>query len=704
MILNSQRTRSCARQALLSIVLLPLVGQASASADADTATELPRVDVVEKVRDALAIELDAMAAPVAGPSTGELLRRVPGGALNNNGPLSGTVQYRGMFGDRVAVRVNGLPIASGGPGGMDPPLHYAPMPLLDAVALRRGIAPVSDGPESMGGHVDARLLTSEFTEQPEFAFQGRLNASVQSVNDGVGAGLLAGVANDRQRGHVLAAYENGDDSRFDGGRIQPTEYQRSAYGLGAGARLGEQTWSVDYLRNETRSAGTPALPMDILFFNSDFLRAGHSGRWGRLIFESKVYATEVDHEMTNFHLRQPPPDPTRFRNSLADSEAFGFSVDARMALADGLLRWGIDGHRSLHNTRVGNPNNPAFFVDSFNDVRRQRHGLFGEWRQSLAPGWQYETGLRFTQVRYDAGLVDGLPAQVGPGGPRVLRDRFNRADRSAVENTYDIVAALAYQSSERLRLDIGFGRKTRAPSYQERYLWIPLESTGGLADRRNYVGDLNLDSEVSHQIEAGADWQSPGLRIAPRVFYRRVDDYIQGVPVVDPVVIAVSNANGDPTPLRFANVDAELFGIDSDFSWVLAERWRLHGTISYVRGKRRDIDDNLYRISPLNGHIALTHARDAWTATLETAASARQSKVSATNFETTSAGYGIVNLYGTLRLASSVQLMAGLNNLFDNDYSDHLNGYNRVRGADVPFGDRLLGLGRNAFVRAAFAW
>jgi iron complex outermembrane receptor protein len=689
---------------LLSVLLPASLGQAWAGADADSATALPRIDVIETTRDALAIELDAMTAPVAGPSTGELLRRAPGGALNNNGPLSGTAQYRGMFGDRVAVKVNGLPIASGGPGGMDPPLHYAPIPLLDAVVLRRGIAPVSDGPESMGGHVDAHLLTSQFTDGPEFAFQGRLNASAQTVNDGIGAGLLAGVANDRKRAHVLAAYENGDDSRFDGGRVQPTEYQRSAYGLGAGTRSGDQAWSVDYLRNQTRSAGTPALPMDILFFDSDFLRVGHSGQWGRLMLESKVYATEVDHEMTNFHLRQPPPDPTLFRNSLADSEAFGFSADARMALAAGLLRWGIDGHRSLHNTRVRNPNAPAFFVDSFNDVRRQRHGLFGEWRRSLASDWQYETGLRFTQVRYDAGLVDGLPAQAAPGGPRVLRERFNNADRSAVENNIDAVASLAHQFSERLRLDIGLGRKTRAPSYQERYLWIPLEATGGLADRRNYIGDLNLDSEVSHQIEAGADWQSQRLRIAPRLFYRRVDDYIQGVPVVDPVAIAVSTANGDPTPLRFANVDAELYGFDSDFSWALAERWRLHGVISYVRGKRRDIDDNLYRIAPLNGHIALTHARDAWTATLETAASARQSKVSATNFETASAGYGIVNLYGTARLASGVQLMAGVNNLFDNDYSDHLNGYNRVRGADVPFGDRLPGLGRNGFVRVAFEW
>jgi iron complex outermembrane receptor protein len=47
---------------------------------------------------------------------------------------------------------------------------------------------------------------------------------------------------------------------------------------------------------------------------------------------------------------------------------------------------------------------------------------------------------------------------------------------------------------------------------------------------------------------------------------------------------------------------------------------------------------------------------------------------------------------------------AGVNNLFDTRYSDHLNGYNRVRDSDVALGERLPGPGRSLFARVHYSW
>lgn len=668
------------------------------------ATRLAPVEVTEHEESTALVELAPDRTPVAGASTGELLRRLPGGAINSNGPLSGTVQYRGMYGDRVAVRVNGLPISSGGPGGMDPPLHYAPMPLLDHIELRRGIAPVSDGSEVFGGHVDAKLISSSFTDSREFQSQGRLNLSGQTANDGYGVGTVLGLANDRHRLHVLAAREDADDAESALGNIHPTEYERNAYGVGYGFRHEGHEFALDYLRNETDNAGTPALPMDIKLFDTDIVSGHYRGQLGALELRGQAYFTQVDHVMSNFHLRQPPPTAAAFRTALAESQGAGFAFDGGRALASGFLRIGVDGHWAEHDTDIVNPNAAAFFVQNYNDVRRQRQSLFGEWRATLAPQWSYESGLRYTRVQAQSGLVDASPAQAGPGGPRVLRDRFNSSDRDVVDHNVDAVVKLIHQASDDLQVELGLASKTRAPSYQERFLWLPLESTGGLADRHNYVGNINLDPETSYEVELGLDWQGNKVRIAPRAFYKRVNDYIQGVPVVDPVVIAVSTANGDPNPLQFANVDAEFFGIDSDFEVELAQRWRLDGTLSYVRGKRRDIDDNLYRIAPLNGRVTLSYEREHWSAHAETQASVRQGKVSASNQETATGGYGVFNLYGDYRFASGLSLSAGVSNLFDHAARDHLNGYNRVRDSDVPFGERLPGVGRNVFVRANYRW
>lgn len=48
---------------------------------------------------------------------------------------------------------------------------------------------------------------------------------------------------------------------------------------------------------------------------------------------------------------------------------------------------------------------------------------------------------------------------------------------------------------------------------------------------------------------------------------------------------------------------------------------------------------------------------------------------------------------------------AGVNNVFDRGYDNHLGGYNRVNNnSDIAQGDRLPGLGRSAFVSMNYTW
>jgi len=165
------------------------------------------------------------------------------------------------------------------------------------------------------------------------------------------------------------------------------------------------------------------------------------------------------------------------------------------------------------------------------------------------------------------------------------------------------------------------------------------------------------------------------------------------------MVEMVSSMNGDTSPLRFANVDARLYGVDVDFGARLVGPLRADGVISYVRGERRDIDDNLYRIAPPRMNIGLTWEGDAWSATFESVLAAKQDKVSATNSEAVTDGFAVFNLFGDLTIADGVALSAGVENLFDERYEEHLAGYNRVMGSDVALGARLPGSGRGAFVR-----
>ena len=142
----------------------------------------------------------------------------------------------------------------------------------------------------------------------------------------------------------------------------------------------------------------------------------------------------------------------------------------------------------------------------------------------------------------------------------------------------------------------------------------------------------------------------------------------------------VASMNGDPTPLRFANVDARLYGIDIDAGLDLAGPWRIDAVASYVRGERRDIDDNLYRIAPPSLTMGLTYEQPAWSATMETQAVARQDKVSLTNSEAKTAGYVLLNIFGAWTIRDGVRLSAGIENLLDHKYEEHHYGYNLIHG------------------------
>ena len=103
--------------------------------------------------------------------TAVALKDMPGANVNSNGLITGIAQYRGMYGDRVAVTIDNHAIVTGGPNAMDAPLSYVSPMITEALVVDRGIASVSSAPESIGGHMSARLARGSFGDQ-DFALSG----------------------------------------------------------------------------------------------------------------------------------------------------------------------------------------------------------------------------------------------------------------------------------------------------------------------------------------------------------------------------------------------------------------------------------------------------------------------------------------------------------------------------------------------------
>jgi len=681
---------------LLPLLLLAAYSQ-QASAEHVT---LPALSVQTQAAEAVPFALSA--SPTATADTGDLVKRLAGANVNSNGPITSIAQYRGLFADRVNVLIDGVRLHQAGPNRMDAPLNYLPASRLQSVSVYRGIAPVSTGIETIGGTITAESVNLGFGTSDEFEFKGKANSGYASNGNARQLGITTGLRNQKHRFQVTGSFDRGNDADFDGGEITPSEFERDTFGLNYGLQQSNTTIELDAQHHDTGNTGTPALPMDIIFARGETykIKATQSLANGATL-SGRLSHQDVDHEMNNFRYRPTPM--MRQRTNLTDVEASGYKLNYQQD------NWtfGIDGDVAEHNSTISNPNNAMFFVNNFNEIERDRHSVFVEWKGDIATDWQLQSGIRATRVNMDAGEVGTSMTMMGGMmgmNTTVLRDNFNNADRDQSENLVDLAAVFTYTVNDEVDLEFGLARKQRAPSYQERYLWLPLQATSGLADGRSYIGNIELDPETAYQLELGLDWHTAKAGIAPRVFYHHINDYIQGTATTNMAATMIANMMSGAAPLQFNNVDAKLYGIDANWYAALSAEWQLDGTVSYVRGERRDIDDNLYRIAPLTARTTLSYVQPEWRLGVEAVTVAEQDRVSATNNEQATGGYALFNLSGNYNVTQNVLVSAGINNLFDRDYADHLGGINRVAGVDIAQGDRLLGLGRSAYINVSMDW
>lgn len=628
----------------------------------------------------------------------DILKNIPSANVNKNGPLTGIAQYRGMYGDRVNVLINGSSVTGGGPNAMDTPLHYSPAALTKSITVIRGIAPVSSGQQTIGGTVQAETQQGEFSNTEQWQINGTLEVGGSSASKSRHSVVNFAIANDNHKIRAAVLTEAGDDYKFADGKVTPSEYKRDRQELSYAYSNAGHLLSITGINNETGETGTPALPMDIIYVDTTMGQMKYRFTGEGFAIKTTILHNDAEHVMNNFTLRQAP---------MNKREAFtvGKGIDAKLAAEFGhagrLWNIGIDYHQGQHDADISDPTNAMFYAINFNDVETSIFGTFIETEQRLTQNLNLDLGLRVNQVQADAGRVDASMAMMNPNA-KALRDNFNYADRSQSDTNIDSVAKLYYQASASTRLYAGLAHKTRSASYQERYLWMPMESTGGLADGNNYIGNIGLNPEQANELELGIDFDNADIVFAPRVFYRDVKDYIQGTPSTN---MAANMLSMGSQPLQFNNVDAKLYGFDMPWHWNITQSVALRGAVSAVRGKRKDIDDNLYRISPDNAVLAVDFDSGVIKTSFEAVAYAKQNKVSATNAEQKTPGYSIYNAYGSYRFANDQMLLsAGINNLFDKQYLNHLGGYNRVLGSDIAVGDRLVGVGRSLFAKLQWSF
>jgi iron complex outermembrane receptor protein len=679
---------------ILALAFSVLSVTQEALAQSEDVHRLPEVVVTgERGRQSAlpqAAPLAAEAAPTApevkarAADSGALVQEVPGAAVVRNGPQTSILQLRGLSGDRVKVSVNGMTVTPACPNHMDPPLHYAAPASVEAMTVIAGFTPVSLGGDSLGGTVLVRPLPLPFADGVKTLWFGDFGSVYRSNNDGWGWHGRAGAASQGASVAYEGSRETADNLRFPGGRVRDSGYDTQQHSLRSSVKTSSGVWGFDTGILQTRNAGTPALTMDMIEDDGYHVGLDYDNRFRFGTVDGRLYYHTIDHLMDNYS-RRPLGMGMMPMFSKATSDDAGLSLDASVSRGAHTFRAGTGFHFNQLNAYQQSVMTGTQ-QDTFNDAQRARIGNYGEWQANWTPRWMTLLGVRNDTVISDASDIDRWNPM---GGAAADAAAFNSKGHRFVDPNFDATAAVRWTPNDYSTYELGFARKTRAPSLLERYLWTPLSASAGLADGRTYIGNLNLDPETSYQVAFTADWHGANWELKTTPFYNYVDDYIQGVPI----------PYNSTTVLQFQNLDeAELYGVDVSGRYDFGPRLSLRTMLSYVRGRDLDNDDNLYRIAPLHGMVAIEHRIAGLESEIALAWADAQKKVADYNDEPTTSGHAVVNLRTGYTFRGHLNVHAGLENVFDEKYSDHLGGINRVLDSDVDVGERLPGAGRFVYV------
>lgn len=617
-----------------------------------------------------AVSMDAVLSVVTDPKAprqplpahdgADYLKTIPGFSVIRKGGADGDPVFRGMAGSRLSLLMDGEQVLGGCGHRMDPPTAYVFPEAYDRIRVIKGPQTVQYGPGNSAGVVlferDRARRSEAGGEFHGSALVGSFDRYDQVLDAGAGTpdGYLRATGTHARQGD----YRDGDGNRVH------SRYQRWSAQLAAG-------WTPDDNTLLELSAGHSdgeAAYADRAMDGSKFARE-HAGLrlvrenlgpvWQQL--DAQLYYNYVDHLMDNYSLR-PLTGPMATRRAMnPDRETVGGRLAATLRWGEAReLVLGLDAQNNDHSSRMtmNQDLQPYRALERQQDAQFFQIGVFGELTQQLSDGQRLITGLRAddwrARDRRDTVALTMMMVAPNPtaGASRheTLGSGFLRYERDLQARPWTVYA--------------GLGHNERFPDYWE----LMAKETP------DAISAFDVAPEKTTQLDIGLLRQHGRLQGGVSAFYNTIDDYL----LIETGVIKPAGMMGTRSTTVTRNIKARSWGLEADVRYALNAQWRLEASLASVRGANDSDDRTLAQLPPLEMRLGLAYDGPVWSAGLlwrlvdeQSRADPGRGNIAGQDIGPTS-GFGIVSVNGGWRPLPALLVTAGIDNLFDKAYAEHI--------------------------------
>jgi iron complex outermembrane receptor protein len=589
---------------------------------------------------------------------GALLRAVPGVTSGRMGGHGLELVIRGQQQNQLNIIDAGSFTYGACPNRMDPPTAMASFHRADEIVVEKGYASVTHGPGGSGGTVLLKRGVPDLAG--EDAFTGHFGAGLASNGGGTDAAGrftqdLGGGLYLQGAGEVKSA----DNYRDGSGREVRSALEQRSAGLTLGYADAGVDLAFDAEYDLAEDVLFPGAGMDSPFDETVIyrLRGGVDVDAGALTrIEGTLYHSAVDHVMDNYSLR---PAGMMAMRTPATSDTTGGKLEAQLSFGGTDVKLGVDLQSNTREATVfagmpamipmlesEDPARARFLI--WPDVTIAQTGLYFEARSQLAEATALTWGLRYDHVSAEADKAAVTPA-LGPSPNALYSAQYGTTfDDTREEHNLGGLLRLEHEIAPGATLFAGLSRSVRTADATERAI-----------ARMNWVGNPDIDPEKHHQIDLGARLDRGPWYLDASGYADWVDDYI------------LRDQFSVPDVTTYRNVGARLSGVELAAGWARGG-WEIRGDATYTHGENTTDDRPLAQIPPLQGGLSVAYGRDGWRTGARLNWATEQDRIDPARDPGTTPGYATLDLFGSYDLSENATIRAGVDNITDETYANHL--------------------------------